>query len=41
MFDKIDVDGGSREQAARKDGNEFGKLAQHSIFALSACFSTP
>jgi hypothetical protein len=33
MFDKIDVDGGSREQAARKDCNEFGKLVQHSILA--------
>jgi len=27
MFDKIDVDGGSGEQAARKDCNEFGNLA--------------
>jgi hypothetical protein len=27
MFDKIDVDGGSREQAARKDCNELGNLA--------------
>ena len=41
MFDKIDVGGGSREQAARKDCNEFGKLVQHSILAFSQCFPTP
>ncbi len=41
MFDKIDIDGGSREQAARKDCNEFGKLAQYSILAFSPCFPTP
>jgi hypothetical protein len=26
MFDKNDLDGGSREQAAREDCNEFGNL---------------
>jgi hypothetical protein len=31
MFDKIDVDGGSREQAARKDRDEFGKLARRLV----------
>jgi hypothetical protein len=31
MFDKIDVDGGSREQAARQDCNKFGNLA-HRFF---------
>ncbi len=27
IFDKVDVDGGSREQAARENSNEFGNLA--------------
>jgi divalent metal cation (Fe/Co/Zn/Cd) transporter len=30
MFNKIDIDGGSREQAARKDCNEFGNVAHGS-----------
>jgi hypothetical protein len=33
MFDEIDVDGGSREQGARKHRNEFGKLAHQSTLS--------
>jgi hypothetical protein len=31
MFDKIDVDGGSLEQAARQDRDEFGNLAHRLV----------
>jgi hypothetical protein len=37
MFDKSDVHGGSGEQAAREDSNEFGNLTHQSpLSALSS-----
>jgi hypothetical protein len=39
MFDQRDVDGGSREQAARQDCNEFGNLAHQFLPDRSLIFS--
>ena len=41
MFDKVDVDGGSREQAARQDSNEFGNLAHRFLPDSSFTFWLP
>jgi hypothetical protein len=37
MFDKTDVNGGSREQGARKHGNEFSDLAHQSPLSSKLC----
>src|SRR5208282_5667771 len=39
MFDKVDIDGGSREQATGEDSNEFSNLAHRFNVAAAGVYS--